>query len=107
MLKEPRHENHPTLQKLHQIAFNLELSVNDSPYPQDLEEQDPPHVEEELEPSILAQLDAEAQRFCLGTARITAQLQRASQSRGVVVQNTQRLPDAQLRGAPDAPFLFA
>ena len=37
----------------------------------------------------------------------TARRRRVTQSRGVVVQNTQRLPDAQLRGAPDAPFLFA
>ena len=36
-----------------------------------------------------------------------ARRRRVTQSRGVVVQNTQRLPDAQLRGAPDAPFLFA
>ena len=37
----------------------------------------------------------------------TARLRRVTQSRGVVVQNTQRVPEAQLRGAPDAPFLFA
>ena len=36
----------------------------------------------------------------------TALPRRVAQSRGVLAQNTQRQPEAQLRGAPDAPFSF-
>ena len=36
----------------------------------------------------------------------TALPRRVARSRGVVAQNTQRQPEAQLRGAADAPFSF-